>query len=193
MRCLSVGEIHSYIDADMPSDELARIRSHLESCPRCRAAEADLRCLNSAATSLPPLTSPPNFVQQIMAAVFPLRVPFHRVLLAAAGGFSAIFLFLLGMFIVSGDNLLNFLMNINQSALNATQEIIVVTAKVIKLLSIFIKVLVQFSGFLLEKLTGMANLVRMEIQIALIATMISIMAALVIRKRRKHLIGNRYE
>lgn len=193
MKCLRIGEIYHYLDADLSNSEKSRIEKHLETCSVCRTAVEDRRRLQEAASDLPDLTPPAHFVNQIMAAIFPLRVPFHRVLLAAAGGLTAVFVTLLCVFIWSGENLLSFIMNINQSTLDITREFIVTSAKLFKILTIFIRLIFQFSGFLLEKATEMANLAGTELQIGLVAVFLIITAAIIYRMRRRQLVGDRYE
>ena len=90
MECLTIAQIYLFIENELASDEAHAIQKHLSQCEECRNAVEERRILNQAADTLPEFELPPNFTQQVMAQIFPNRIPLRVWIKVTAGGLSAI-------------------------------------------------------------------------------------------------------
>lgn len=108
LRCEEVLDLlEPWLDGDLPPDEEARVRVHLDSCPSCTAELALARAIQSELRSLPLPDCPPEVLERVRRArggeVIPFGQPERRTsrpfraalaaaMLAAAVGASVFFL-----------------------------------------------------------------------------------------------------
>ncbi len=114
MKCLQSEQIYLYLEKELPVPETALIRKHLKECPLCRKAVKERRVFIKAAESLPSLKVPQDFSRQIMGQIFPLKIPVRASILAVTACFSVMLTALFILFLSSGQNLINILINRRQ-------------------------------------------------------------------------------
>jgi hypothetical protein len=70
MNCDRASEnISAYLDGELPPEEAAEVRAHLDDCPVCLAAERDLRALRGLLGSLPERAAPTELADQVQRHV----------------------------------------------------------------------------------------------------------------------------
>jgi hypothetical protein len=191
MNCLNLYQIHQYLENELTEPENSSIREHIAHCPHCKHALEDRQTLLQAVESLPYLETPPDFTQQVISQIFPQTIPLARSLATAVAGSCAIFLTTIIIFIASGQNLVNVLMAMNQSVLNSIKHVSVFSAKLIKLAFLFVRIIIQLAGYLLNSLTHMSTVLGPEFQAFLVFITLLISGTLVFGLRRKLFLGEK--
>ncbi len=68
MKCTSNEKILSrYVDNDLPSEMFSTVQTHMDACSRCRDAEGAFRRINAALGSIPKITAPAGFDEELFA------------------------------------------------------------------------------------------------------------------------------
>ncbi len=191
MTCLRVDQIYLYLEEELSSSENERIEKHLVSCPKCQNAVQERRLLLQAANSLPVWDTPADFTSQIMARIFPSRVPIWKWIAVSAAGFSSAALVLLAYFLISGQSLVGSLNSLGHSTLDAFRSASVLFLKVVKLLSLLIRVIVQIFGIIVDFFARLTTIISPEIQIVLITLTLILSVSLFFGVRKKILTGEK--
>ena len=109
MNCLHLDQVYLYLEEELSPSEKSRVEEHLASCPKCQAAVEERRLLHQASDSLPLWEPPPDFTNQVMARLFPVRMSIRNWITVSVAGFSltafALFIYL----ILSGQSLAKML------------------------------------------------------------------------------------
>jgi len=86
MDCIDKKKISAYLDGELPDDERARIKTHLEECPACCAIAEELAAVTDALDVLEGLEPDPYSASRIkrLAAERKQRGWFGRALVPAA-------------------------------------------------------------------------------------------------------------
>lgn len=93
MRCSSCEPLlDRYIEGTLTPREMARVREHLASCPRCTALMAELRVVDALLATTRPVELAPNFTFAVMAEArtTPIHAARRFPLWAVLGGYLAI-------------------------------------------------------------------------------------------------------
>jgi predicted anti-sigma-YlaC factor YlaD len=190
MSCLRIEQIYAYLDKDLPARQQADIEAHLTGCRTCREAVEERQRLLEAARDIPPLPVPKDFPSQVMSRIQLELVSTRDVLIAASLGFSAMLATMLTVFFWSGQNLFDFLIGLNHSALHSFQAFLVTCAKLFKTLLLIFRVLRQSIGSMLETLARAAAMLSPETQAAMISATLICFAGLFLLIRKKALMGD---
>jgi hypothetical protein len=197
MNCLSLERLYAYLEGDLSPAESRDIEGHLPACRPCRDAVEERRRLLQAIESLPTFEVPPDFAKGVMdrISVAPARakVSFVRWSAAAVAGFLA-FVAVLSVFaLVTGQNFSQFFIRFNRGLWSYIQEGALVLAKFAKLVVLFLKVVGQLLGELLEALGVFTSLIRPEAQIIFICASFLLILAGGFLWRRKFLVEKNHE
>lgn len=191
MKCLSINSIYLYIEKELSPAENKKIEEHLAACPKCKNAVEERSLFLQAAESLPLWKTPPDFTQQVMSKIFPARVSLSEWLGAMAAGFVSITLALFIFFLVTGQNLSGFFVSLNQTLLNFLKNLSLIFVKFFKLSLIFVKILQQFSEYLIKGFTWLITIISPQVQIIIITITIILIASFILGIKRKLLIGEK--
>jgi len=191
MNHLNISEIYAYLEEDLPASKMARIEAHLQECSTCRQVLEERRHLLQACRRLPLWTVPPEFVRQVMDRIFPERLSLGRAFLFAASGSAVILSGLFLVFVFSGQGLLNLLVSLNQAILKGFSELAVFGLKFVKLMSLVLHALGQFSQIFWESLSRLSGLPSTELQLALVGIGIMFTLSLLYGVKRLLPIGDK--
>lgn len=191
MSCLQIEQIYLYLEGELPEAEVGPVQAHLDQCADCREAFEERKSLLAAFHSLPDISIPSDFSFQVMNRLAPQRLPFGKSLAMAAMGAFTIILALLLVFIYSGQSMVNFLVTLNQSIFSGIQNLTVAGVKAFKLISLFIRVVYQFFGFLGDIFSQFTQILSPEFQISLILASVVFSALAYYGIRRKFMLGEK--
>lgn len=191
MRCLSIEQVYLFLEKDLPSAEYNKIRRHLTDCPKCRKAVDERRLLIQAAESLPLWKTPSDFTEQVMARIFPARVSPFAWLGAVASGLASMILAVILFSLVSGQNFSSILNSSYHTLLNFIKNFFPFLAKILKLVSLLIKILQQLGAFLIKGLTLLTTIISPQAQIIIITVAIIFTALSIYGLKRKLWIGEK--
>ena len=191
MGCLTIKQIYLFIDKELSSDETRKIQKHLSTCPKCRNMVNERDILVQAADSLPQFELPSNFTEQVMANIFPSRIPLRVWIRATAGGLSAmIFAFFL-FYIFSGKNLADLFISINKFLLPALRTLSTGVVKAFKLIWYLIKIIAQFFDFALKGFGKLTTILSPEAQIGIVTLTLIASTIIFLTVRKKIMFGEK--
>ena len=191
MKCLSIEQIYLFIEKELPLSENKKIEEHLATCRKCKNALEERKHLLQASENLPLWQTPPDFTQQVMARIFPIRVPLSAWLTAAYAGFGSIILAIFILFLVIGQNFSSILTSLNHSLWNFVRNLSPVFVKLFKVASLFIKTLQQFFEYIIKVFASLTTIISPQVQIIIITTAIILIAFSIYGIKRKILIGEK--
>jgi hypothetical protein len=189
MKCLSIEQIYLCIEKELPLSENKKIEEHLATCRKCKNALEERRHLFQALENLSLWQTPLDFTQQVMARIFPSRVPLSAWLTAAYAGFGSIILALFIRFLVIGQNFSSILTSLNHSLWNFVRNLSPVFVKLFKVASLFVKTLQQFFEYIIKAFASLTTIISPQVQIIIITITIILIAFSIYGIKRKILIG----
>jgi predicted anti-sigma-YlaC factor YlaD len=190
MNCLKISDVYIYLDGGLSADERASIESHLDSCPRCRAAVKERRRLAEAASSLPPLDLPADFTQQVMVRILPAKTSLPGWLIGLAAVLAPLAL-LIGIFIQSGENLLDLLDRFGDSVWVFLKNAAVLTAKALTLIDLAGKLLRPLAQAVYRLLAIVPKLISPTAQILILFVGLAFLVALICAFGKRFLAGEK--
>jgi len=191
MNCLRINQIYLYLEGELSPAENKSIEEHLSSCLICKKAVKERKLLLQASRSLPLWNTPPDFTQQVMTRIFPEKVSLRSLLTVMAAGSSLIFLTFLTYLLISDQNLADFLISLGQTLLNLVRNLSILFVKLYKLASLLVKIILQFSEFLLKGFASLTTILSPELQIILITFTLILSAFILFRVKKTLLTGER--
>ncbi|UCC40438.1 MAG: zf-HC2 domain-containing protein [Candidatus Aminicenantes bacterium] len=191
MKCLGIDQIYLYLEKELSSEEKNKIEEHLAVCLKCKNAFEERSLLLEASDSLPLWQPPPDFTQQVMARIYPDKVTLREWLTALAVGFSSVIAALFAFFMITGQNLMTFLISSSHTLWNSVKNVALIFTKLFKLASLLINIIGQLAGYILENFARLTSLISPEIQIIIITFSIILFTSIIIGIRRKILIGEK--
>lgn len=191
MKCLNIEQIYLYIEKELSLGENKKIEEHLTICPKCKKALEERRLLLQATESLPLWQTPPDFTQQVMARIFPAKVSLKAWLGAVSAGFVSLILALFIFFLATGQNLSSLALSFYDTILNLIRNFSPIFVKLIKLASLFVKILQQLSEYIIKGFTLLTTIISPEIQIIIITITIILIASSIYGIRKKLLVGEK--
>jgi len=191
MKCLNIEQIYLYIEKELSLGENKKIEEHLTICPKCKKALEERRLLLQATESLPLWQTPPDFTQQVMARIFPAKVSLKAWLGAVSTGFVSLILALFIFFLATGQNLSSLALSFYDTILNLIRNFSPIFVKLIKLASLFVKILQQLSEYIIKGFTLLTTIISPEIQIIIITITIILIAPSIYGIRKKLLVGEK--
>lgn len=191
MKCLNIEQIYLYIEKELSLGENKKIEEHLTICPKCKKALEERRLLLQATESLPLWQTPPDFTQQVMARIFPAKVSLKAWLGAVSTGFVSLILALFIFFLATGQNLSSLALSFYDTILNLIRDFSPTFVKLIKLASLFVKILQQLAEYIIKGFTLLTTIISPEIQIIIITITIILIASSIYGIRKKLLVGEK--
>lgn len=191
MKCLNIEQIYLYIEKELSLGENKKIEEHLTICPKCKKALEERRLLLQATESLSLWQTPPDFTQQVMARIFPAKVSLKAWLGAVSTGFVSLILALFIFFLATGQNLSSLALSFYDTILNLIRNFSPIFVKLIKLASLFLKILQQLSEYIIKGFTLLTTIISPEIQIIIITITIILIASSIYGIRKKLLVGEK--
>ena len=191
MKCLSIEQIYLYIEKELTLSENKKIEAHLAICRKCKKALEERRPLLQASESLPLWQTPPNFTQQVMARIFPARVPLSAWLTAAYAGLGLTTLAIFTIFLVTGQNFSSLLTSLNHSLWNFIRNLSPVFVKFFKVATLFVRVLQQFFEYIIKAFASFTTIISPQVQIIIITIAIILIVFSIYGIKRKILIGEK--
>ena len=189
MKCLSIEQVYLYLEKELSPSENIRIEEHLSTCQECKNALDERKPLLQAAERLPLWETPPGFTQQIMARIFPPRVPISAWLTAAYIGSGSIIIAILSLFLVTGQNFSGFLTSLNHSLWNFVRNISPFFVKLFKVATVLVKALQQLFGYIIKAFASLTTIISPQVQLIIITIAIILIAFSIYGIKRKILIG----
>jgi len=189
MKCLSIEQIYLFIEKELPLSTNKKIEEHLATCRKCKNVLEERRHLVQASKNLPLWQTPPDFTQQVMARIFPIRVPLSAWLTAAYAGFGSIILAIFILFLVAGQNFSSLLTSLNHSLWNFVRNLSPVFVKLLKVASLFVKTLQQFFEYIIKAFASLTTIISPQVQIIIITIAIILISFSIYGIKRKILIG----
>jgi len=191
MKCLSIEQIYLYIEKELSLGENKKIAEHLATCRKCKKALEERKPLLLASESLPLWQTPPDFTQQVMARIFPARVPLSAWLTAAYVGFGSTILAIFVLFLVSSQNFSSLLTSFNHSLWNFVRNLSPFFVKLVKVASLFVKALQQFFEYIIKAFASFTTIISPQVQIIIITIAIILIVFSIYGIKRKILIGEK--
>lgn len=191
MNCLRIDQIYLFLEQELSFKENRSIKDHISSCKKCRKAVEERKHLVEASQSLPAWGIPRDFTQRILATIYPKGITLRDWIVTAAIGLSSAVVAFFVVYLISGQTLADLFINLNRTALNLFQNIVVALVKVAKLISIGIKLIFKFVSLLLKGLASLTTILSPEVQIGLIVLTVIITALLLFGAKRKLLAGEK--
>ncbi len=191
MKCLSIEQIYLFMEKELPLSENKKIEEHLATCRKCKNALEERRHLLQASENLPLWQTPPDFTQQVMASIFPIRVPLSAWLTVAYAGFGSIILAIFFLFLVIGQNFSSLFTSLNHSLWSFVRNLSPVFVKLLKVASLFVKALQQFFEYIIKAFASLTTIINPQVQIIIITITIILIAFSIYGIKRKILIGEK--
>jgi len=191
MKCLNIEQIYLYLEKELSLGENKKIEEHLTICPKCKKALEERRLLLQATESLPLWQTPPDFTQQVMARIFPAKVSLKAWLGAVSTGFVSLILALFIFFLATGQNLSSLALSFYDTILNLIRNFSPIFVKLIKLASLFLKILQQLAEYIIKGFTLLTTIISPEIQIIIITITTILIASSIYGIRKKLLVGEK--
>lgn len=190
MSCLKISDIYTYLDGESSVNERDVIEKHLEGCPRCRAAVEERRRFAEAASSLPSLDLPADFTQQVMAQILPAKVSLPGWLIGLTAGLAPLAL-LIGIFIQSGENLLDLFSRFGHSVWIFLKNAAVFTAKALTLIDLIGKLLRPLAQALYRLLAIGPHLISPIAQILILFASLALFIVIICAFGKRFLAGEK--
>ena len=191
MGCLTIAQIYLFIENELAVDEVQKIQKHLSTCAKCRNMVEERRVLVQAANTLPQFELPPDFTEQVMAKIFPSRIPFRVWIRAAASGLSALTFAFFLFYVLSGKNLADLFVSINKFLLPTLRTLSTGIVKAFKLLWHLLNIIVQFFDFALKGFGKLTTILSPEIQFSIITLTLIASTLIFLTVRKKLMFGEK--
>jgi len=191
MGCLTIAQIYLFIENELAVDEVRKIQKHLSTCAKCRNAVEERRVLVQASNTLPQFELPPDFADQVMAKIFPSRIPLRVWIRAAAGGLSALTFAFFLFYVLSGKNLADLFVSINKFLLPALRTLSTGVVKAFKLVWHLINIIAQFFDFALKGFGKLTTILSPEVQIGIVTLTLISSTLIFLTVRKKLMFGEK--
>ena len=195
MNCASIGRIYDYLDGSLTAGERAAFEAHLAGCPGCRRALDERRAIAEAATSLPPLEVPDEFILGVMSRLdlsAPEKAPAKRArgfrLAPALTAASALGAVAIVVSLITGNGLFGILLGLARSLRTTTLSSIQGILKAARVVIHLGKMAADFLSGLIEGVGIATSFIGPEVQVVVVATvLIGTLAAGIAYGRKLHL------
>ena len=114
-----------------------------------------------------------------------------RLVITAGIGLSSAVLAFFAVYLLSGQTVADLFINLNRSALNLFQNIVIIAVKAAKLISVGIQVILKIVALILKGFGSLTTILGPELQIGLILLTVIFTALLLLGAKRKLLAGEK--
>lgn len=191
MNCLRVDQIYLYLEGELSPKENRSIKAHISSCEKCKKAVKERELLVQASQSLPAWEVPPDLAQRVLANILPKRIALRDWVVTAALSLSSAVLAFFLVYLVSGQTLADLFINLNRTALNLFQNIVVLSVRAAKVISVGVQIILKIVSLIIKGLGSLTTILGPELQIGLILLTVVITALLFFGVKRKLLAGEK--
>jgi len=191
MNCLRIDQIYLFLEGELSPKENRSITAHISSCEKCQKAVRERKLLVEASQSLPVWETPQDLAQRVLANIFPKKIALRDWVVTAALGLSSAVLAFFVVYLVSGQTLADLFINLNHTALNLFQNIVVLSVKAAKLISVGIQIIFKIVSLIIKGLGSLTTIFGPELQIGLILLTVVITVLLLFGAKRKLLAGEK--
>lgn len=191
MNCLRIDQIYLFLEGELSPSENRSINNHISSCEKCRNAVEERKVLLEASQSMSVWETPRDFTQRVLDRIFPQSISLRDWFITASVGLSSAALAFFAVYLISGKNLADLFIYLNQTALSLFQNIIVVMVKAAKLISVGVQVIYKIASLIFKGLASLSTFLSPQFQIGLTALTIIVAVLLVLRTRRKLFAGEK--
>jgi hypothetical protein len=191
MNCLRIDQIYLFLERELSPKEHQLVQDHISSCAKCKKAVEERKLLVEASHSLPAWEIPQDFTQHILARIFPKRITLRDWVVTASIGLSSAVLAFFVVYWISGQNLADLFINLNQTVLSLFQNIVVVLVKTAKLISVGIQVILKLASLILKGFISLTTILNPELQIGLIVLTVVFAVLLLFGAKRKLFAGEK--
>lgn len=191
MNHLRIDQIYLYLEGELDPKENQSIKNHTAICEKCQKAVEERRLFLEASQSLPEWEIPHDFTQRVLAYVFLKKITFRDWVVTFAIGLSSAVLAFFLVHMISGQNMADLFINLNRTALNLFQNLVVTLTKVAKLISVAFQLIQKFVSLLIKGLASLTSILSPEFQVGLIVLTVVITALLIFGVKRIFLAGEK--
>ena len=191
MGCLTIAQIYLFIENELAADEVRKIQKHLSTCAKCRNMVEERRILVQAADTLPQFELPPDFTEQVLAKIFPSRIPLLGWIRAAGAGLSALTFAFFIFYVLSGKNLTDLFVSINKFLLPPLRTLSTGVVKIFKLFWHLLNIIAQFFDFALKSFGKLTTILSPEVQIGIITLTLIASTLIFLTVRKKLMFGEK--
>ena len=191
MTCLRVDQIYLFLEGELSPKENRSTKAHISSCEKCKKAVEERKLLIEASESLPAWEAPKELVQRVLANIFPKRITIRDWVVTVAIGLSSAVLAFFVVYLVSRQTLADLFINLNRTALNLFQNIVVLSVKAAKLISVGIQIIIKILSLIITGLGSLTTILDPQLQIGLILLTVVVTVLLLFGARRKLLAGEK--
>jgi predicted anti-sigma-YlaC factor YlaD len=191
MGCLTIAQIYLFIENELAVDEVRKIQKHLSTCAKCRNMVEERRILVQAADTLPQFELPPDFTEQVMAKIFPSRIPLLGWIRAAGAGLSALTFAFFLFYVLSGKNLTDLIVSINKFLLPTLRTLSTGVVKAFKLFWHLLNIIAQFFDFALKSFGKLTTILSPEVQIGIVTLTLIASTLIFLTVRKKLMFGEK--
>lgn len=197
MSCLSLERLYAYLERELSAAESRDVEGHLAACLKCRDAVEERRRMLQAIETLPAFEVPPDFskivLNRIAAPPAKAKVSFVRWMAVAAAGFLGLAAVFSMIALMTGQNLSQLVIRFNQGLWSTIREAALALAKFGKFVVLFLKVVGQLLGELLDSLGVFMSLIGPEVQVIFIFASLLLILAGGFLWRRKFSVEKNHE
>lgn len=191
MNHLHIDKIYLYLEGELDPKETQSIKKHFAICEKCQIAVEERKLLVEASQSLSAWETPHDFTQRILAYIFLKKITFRDWVVTFSIGLSSAVLAFFLVHLISGQNIADLFINLNQTALNLFQNLVVSFAKVAKFISVGFQLIQKIVSLIIKGLASLTSIVSPELQIGLIVLTAVITALFLYGVKRKLLAGEK--
>ncbi|HZX10102.1 MAG TPA: zf-HC2 domain-containing protein [Acidobacteriota bacterium] len=191
MKCINPSEIYLFLEGELSDQRKAEIKSHLDSCPKCRESLEQRKIMLQAITKIPLYKTPPEFSRQVMSNIKPIKSSLSEWLQAGAATVAFISILTFIFLAFSKQGLTELFINLFRSLIHSSQEALIISIKFIKSLSVFINMFIQLIGLFIKNFLSFMPTVSTEFQIGTVFFSILIAVMILFSIKQKLILGEK--
>jgi hypothetical protein len=191
MKCINHSEIYLFLEGELSDQRKAEIKSHLDSCPKCRESLEQRKIMLQAITKIPLYKTPPKFSRQVMSNIKPIKSSLSEWLQAGAATVAFISILTFIFLAFSKQGLTELFINLFRSLIHSSQEALIISIKFIKSLSVFIIMFIQLIGLFIKNFLSFMPTVSIEFQIGTVFFSILIAVLILFSIKQKLILGDK--
>jgi hypothetical protein len=188
---LPIDQIYLYLERELDPKKNQSVKKHIAICEKCRKAVEERKLLVEASQSLPAWETPHDFTQRVLANIFLKKITFRDWVVTFAIGLSSAVLAFFLVHLISGQNIADLFINLNRTALNLFQNLVVSLVKVAKLISAGFQLTQKIVSLIIKGFASLTSILSLEVQIGLIVLTVVITTLLFFGVKRKFLAGEK--
>jgi len=191
MKCINPSEIYLFLEGELSDQRNSEIKSHLDSCPKCRQSLEQRRTLIQAINKIPLYKAPPGFSSHVMSNIRPIKLTLFEWLQAGAAVLVFISVLSLIFLTISKQGLTEFSVTLLQSIIHSSKEALIISLKFLKFLSILFNMSIQIMSLFIKNILTFMLLLSPEIQIFTVLLTLLIAVMILFSLKQKIILGDK--